>query len=503
MQVNELRNTLGLLFPAVVFMAIAGGVVWGAGKLIADAARVAHTIEVISQLDEAEARVREAEASQRGYILTDNASYLADYSNAVQALPPLQRRLADLVSDNPEQLRRARSLLVLVTSRVQQMEKTLERYRLAGLPAAQDSIDGEVFAMSSAIRQQVTDMREAEGVLLEARAASTANQRPAAARAGHLGIPRPADHLDRLRDAGARDTPAGARRNPGGRGQPRVSPRLRQARAQRRRPARADPLRQHAAELPRAAEAFELTERMLEDLLPAPPAPSTGCAIRRTTPKRWPAGAKPRTPAPEVRDPGACWALRRGQAHLVANARDARCAHADGACHAHAGSACVPLSAQGVQLGLLYLSGDDARFLDRMDIISAVAEQLSMALSNLYLQERLRLQSIREPLTGLFNRRYLEESATREFARCARRLQPVSLLMLDIDHFKRFNDVHGHAGGDAVLAEFGKLLQAWPARRTSPAATAARSSPSSCPRPRRKPPASGPRPFAWRWKACA
>src|SRR5690606_13720823 len=76
----------------------------------------------------------------------------------------------------------------------------------------------------------------------------------------------------------------------------------------------------------------------------------------------------------------------------------------------------------------------------------------------LSLRERLRLQSIRDPLTGLFNRRYLEESAAREIARCERRDCPLSLMMLDIDHFKAFNDVHGHAGGDALLARFGKLL---------------------------------------------
>ncbi|HLM53930.1 MAG TPA: diguanylate cyclase [Pseudoxanthomonas sp.] len=460
MQVNKLRNSLGLLFAAVVFMAIAGGVVWGADRLIADAARVAHTVEVIGQLDEAEARVREAEASQRGYILTDNASYLADYSNAVQALPPLQRRLADLVSDNPEQLRRARSLLVLVTSRVQQLEQTLERYNLDGLPAAQASIDGEVLAMSGAIRQQVKDMREAERVLLEARAASTANSGLLLRALAVLGIPFGLlaiviGYLMLVREI-----------------RQRARAEIQVAEANRELTAGFDKLERSGDDL-RAlthygsmlqscrepSEAFELTERMLKHLLPGTAGTVYRMRDSQDHTEALASWGEHRTSAPEVLDPGACWALRRGQAHRVTDARDTRCVHADSARHAHAGSACVPLSAQGVQLGLLYLSGDDARFLDRMDIISAVAEQLSMALSNLYLQERLRLQSIREPLTGLFNRRYLEESASREFARCARRLQPVSLLMLDIDHFKRFNDVHGHAGGDAVLAEFGKLLQ--------------------------------------------
>src|SRR3546814_5782510 len=91
-------------------------------------------------------------------------------------------------------------------------------------------------------------------------------------------------------------------------------------------------------------------------------------------------------------------------------------------------------------------------------MIELLAEQLWMALSILLLRESLRLQSTRDPLTGLFNRRYLEESATRELARCELRGPPLSLLMLDIDHFKAFNDVHGHAGGDALLAQFGMLL---------------------------------------------
>ena len=82
-----------------------------------------------------------------------------------------------------------------------------------------------------------------------------------------------------------------------------------------------------------------------------------------------------------------------------------------------------------------------------------------MTLATLSLQDRLRQQSIRDPLSGLYNRRYLEESAQRELTRCGRRGQPLSLLMLDIDHFKKFNDTHGHPGGDALLAQFGQLLQ--------------------------------------------
>jgi diguanylate cyclase (GGDEF)-like protein len=460
MQGNKLRNTLGLLFAAIVFMTIAAGVVWGAGRLIADAASVAHTNEVISQLDEVEARMREAEASQRGYLLTDTASYLADYSIAVQALPRLQHRLSDLVSDNPEQGARARALSALVGTRLEQLELTLERYRLGGLPAAQAGIDGETFAVSTAIRRQVTEMRAAEHELLEQRAASTASSGLVLRALAVLGIPFGlltilTGYVMLVREIRQRSRAEVQVAEANGHLKAGFE-QLERSGNDLRALTRYSSMLQSCCE---PAEAFKLTERMLRDMLPG----TAGTVYRMRNSQdhaealaSW---GEHRTAAPEILEPGACWALRRGQAHLVASGRDARCAHSGSACHEHTGSACVPLSAQGVQLGLLYLSADDAGFLEHMDIVSAVAEQLSMALSNLYLQERLRLQSIREPLTGLFNRRYLEESATREFARCARRQLPVSLLMLDIDHFKSFNDVHGHAGGDMVLTEFGQLLQ--------------------------------------------
>ncbi|MCB0905431.1 MAG: GGDEF domain-containing protein, partial [Actinobacteria bacterium] len=76
------------------------------------------------------------------------------------------------------------------------------------------------------------------------------------------------------------------------------------------------------------------------------------------------------------------------------------------------------------------------------------------------LQDGLREQALRDPLTGLYNRRYLEETFGRELARAARERTPLSLLMIDLDHFKRLNDEHGHAAGDQVLRWFGDLLRA-------------------------------------------
>ena len=74
------------------------------------------------------------------------------------------------------------------------------------------------------------------------------------------------------------------------------------------------------------------------------------------------------------------------------------------------------------------------------------------------LQARLRDQAIRDPLTGLFNRRYLTETLQRELARCAREGKPLTVVMLDVDHFKALNDAHGHETGDRMLQELGRFL---------------------------------------------
>lgn len=74
------------------------------------------------------------------------------------------------------------------------------------------------------------------------------------------------------------------------------------------------------------------------------------------------------------------------------------------------------------------------------------------------LQAQLTEQANRDPLTGLYNRRYLNDSLQREFDRCARDGAPLSLLLMDLDHFKQVNDRHGHSAGDAVLRQVAAML---------------------------------------------
>lgn len=153
--------------------------------------------------------------------------------------------------------------------------------------------------------------------------------------------------------------------------------------------------------------------------------------------------------------PDQCWALRRGQSHFVVEqGSDIVCAHASAHATMQGGDEthhyhCEPLLAGGEVIGVLYLKGvvgAENRF--RLTVLT---ENIASALVNHRLQRGLREQTIRDPLTGLFNRRYMEETLALEIARASRSGGPLSLVMCDVDHFKRFNDEFGHDAGDAVL----------------------------------------------------
>jgi diguanylate cyclase (GGDEF)-like protein len=121
---------------------------------------------------------------------------------------------------------------------------------------------------------------------------------------------------------------------------------------------------------------------------------------------------------------------------------------------------CAPLTASGEVLGLLHLRGRDAAIVQStLQLATMAADGLALNLANLRLRESLKAQSIRDPLTDLFNRRYLTETLAREFARAQRAGAPMAVMMLDVDHFKRFNDTFGHDAGDAVLRELGAFLR--------------------------------------------
>ncbi|MGE4354088.1 MAG: diguanylate cyclase [Oscillospiraceae bacterium] len=171
----------------------------------------------------------------------------------------------------------------------------------------------------------------------------------------------------------------------------------------------------------------------------------------------------------EVFEPLSCWAIRRGRQHLVDERHPGLlCGHVTGPDSGQ--YLCVPLVVNGQAIGILHLNHVDIPGQDRQEsaglsytdhkaqIVTTIAEHIALALSNLKLKETLRQMSIRDALTGLYNRRYMEESLERELILAGREDKPVGVIMIDIDHFKEFNDFSGHDGGDALLRELGGFL---------------------------------------------
>lgn len=153
-----------------------------------------------------------------------------------------------------------------------------------------------------------------------------------------------------------------------------------------------------------------------------------------------------------------CWALRTGHLHYVLSGDStARCKHVIPLDRSYV---CLPLVSQGESIGVLYFqmiaAGEIHESLTLT--VNMFAKQVGLSIANLRLRDALRSQSIRDPLTGAFNRRYLEETLEREIRRATRSQQSLGVLMLDLDHFKKFNDTYGHEAGDDVLRETAALL---------------------------------------------
>ena len=156
-----------------------------------------------------------------------------------------------------------------------------------------------------------------------------------------------------------------------------------------------------------------------------------------------------------------CWALLRGETHIAGNDQPGLfCHHIDRETQPTE-TICIPLLTQGKVSGLFCLETKLPEKISsyQKHLAYTVAKQISLAFYNLKLREQLRNDSIRDALTGLFNRRYLDEYLKQEIIKAKRNQQLLSVIMVDVDHFKRFNDTYGHDVGDMVLRELAKFLQ--------------------------------------------
>lgn len=163
-----------------------------------------------------------------------------------------------------------------------------------------------------------------------------------------------------------------------------------------------------------------------------------------------------------------CWAIRRGKEHFIQDPDvDPVCPHVH--IYPKHGCLCAPMSAQGEVLGMIHLclgedsdrTGESQNHIieSKLILVKSMVERYAPSLINLRLRQTLKIQSIRDPLTGLYNRRHMQEALEREARRVERRKTSLGIIMLDVDHFKAFNDTYGHEAGDIVLKELGAFLK--------------------------------------------
>jgi diguanylate cyclase (GGDEF)-like protein len=170
----------------------------------------------------------------------------------------------------------------------------------------------------------------------------------------------------------------------------------------------------------------------------------------------------------KVFTPDECWGLRQLKVYVFKNAgENILCKHnaKDRDLNSYI---CAPLLSSNEVIGLLYIEIKDENKIDEEGVnyvekyelvVNNVSSQLALALSNIRLRDTLKNRSLHDPLTGLYNRYYLEDTLEKDLIQSKQTKTTLAVVMMDIDHFKSINDQFGHEAGDIVLVEIAKLLQ--------------------------------------------
>jgi diguanylate cyclase (GGDEF)-like protein len=162
---------------------------------------------------------------------------------------------------------------------------------------------------------------------------------------------------------------------------------------------------------------------------------------------------------PVIEEPHNCKAVRTGRSFVVNDVQVEPLCPSKFLLPSEGSYYCGPLIAGGILIGSVRIeAARDLWTPDRQRLLESYLSGAASALSNLRLLDRMKQQANIDVLTGLYNRRFLEDYARKLFAIARRRAQPVGLIMLDLDHFKGFNDVYGHEIGDRILRHFAKTV---------------------------------------------
>lgn len=440
-------------------------------KLVAANHIVTDTERVIRQLGNLRAAVVDAETGQRGFVITGEERFLEPYVISRPLVAAKLKEIAPSVADDAGESARLATLGNLVEKRFELLNDVITARKEQGMQAAVALIrsdQGKV--IMDRIRRTIDEMQSREEVLLAARTADSeynayitmvTNTVAAFINVCLLG----GIFFMVMRDAAVRRKSAAAEHE----FNEKLAHSLAEVRLRNEEITFLSQMSSFLQTCANSEEACTAIARFGPQLFPTESGVIYLFHASRNYVEHvasWGSRADASTSDEDMFPPADCWALRRGRLHAVGTEGNAMvCAHVTRRGETIHPYICAPMMAQGETLGLLYLqshnSDGEAVALSEAEqqLAAAVAEQIALALSNLKLRETLRQQSVRDPLTGLYNRRFLEETLDRELSRLERRNLPLSLIMIDVDNFKNFNDTFGHEAGDAVLRDLGGVLQ--------------------------------------------
>lgn len=451
------------VLAAMLLLAVGVAMLFSIRDLTRSVDSVERSYQVMAAAEAVRSSTRAVESSARGYRLIGRNSLLAEYLAALPQARASAAGLLALTADNPVQQRRAQRLEVLVEQRLAELQRLVDLQNEQGAEhARRESLSSPGFEQMRRINVLAEQLLSEERVLLASRRSVTQRQEDLMTVIVVAGIVLPLLLLGTLLWGLAREN----RRSLTLEREAQTTLReLAQALEQRGRLSEQRRMIGAYAGLLQSCqsldEAMKVTVQVIADALSRA---GGRCYVLRASQNLAETAAtfgRETVPSDNLLQPDSCWGLRRGQPHRSGpGTGQVRCTHLNLESAADdVWTLCVPLIAQGTSLGMLHLNGAGDGSEEDVVLIEGIAEQLSLAMINLQLRESLRVQSLRDPLTGLYNRRYLEESLQRELLRSERRGLPLSVLMLDVDYFKRFNDQHGHSAGDAMLASVAQTLQ--------------------------------------------
>jgi len=453
---------LALFVLAVALIVLLAAAVFTTGQRYrSDQQWTLHAYQVRERILRLVNDARDAEMQARSYGLTGRDVAFQQYWHAIAAVERGTDDIAGMIADNPDQVAAVRQLRSATAARREQLEQIINDYRSRGPAIAQADVIALISHSTNPIRDIANGMFDREATVLKFRESASDRHRRNVAVAAALALSGSLVLLiaafasvgleQRCRFRSERQLEQSTKDL-----QQALQDANRSSETLRRLSTLAE-LLQNCRDLD---EAINVIERALPPLLPdMSGALSLINASRNIVEARMHWGARGSELGDAVFAPDDCWALRRSQPHPGAGDHTAPvCPHLTQAGITADHMLCLPLNSQGQMLGVLSLCDRQPFAPEMRRVAGTAADQLALALANLQLQASLRTQSIRDPLTNLFNRRYLEASMPRELLRAERRKGGLSVLMFDLDHFKRYNDTQGHDAGDALLGAFGALL---------------------------------------------